>query len=172
MTISTKSSYAISAATTLELFEVAEVKARSWAESFDFPESVIETQREMVPESVARWQRLIADGGYVWQARERDTGRIVGAAQAAPAVDSPTSLLLDFLYVLAEAKDTGLAEALLQYAIGDCPAHLWVIENNARARAFYTWHGFVADGTSRPMWRELRHLRAIRLVRPQSMRSE
>ncbi len=164
MTTSTRSRYAISAATTPELPEVADIKARSWSESFDFPASVFERQREMVGETVSRWQSLITDGGYVWQARDRETGRVVGAAQAEPA-DGPTSLLLDFLYVLDEAKGTGLASALLNYAIGDCPAHLWVIETNDRARAFYARHGFVADGTSRPMWWELAHLRSVRLVR-------
>ncbi len=165
MTTSTRFRYAISAATTPELPEVAQIKALSWAESFDFPDSVFDTQRKMVTETVSRWQSLISDGGYVWQARDRETGRVVGAAQAEPA-DGPTSLLLNFLYVLAEAKGTGLADALLNYAIGDCPAHLWMVETNARARAFYSRHGFFEDGTNRPMWRELAHLRCVRLVRP------
>jgi 2-(1,2-epoxy-1,2-dihydrophenyl)acetyl-CoA isomerase len=42
---------------------------------------------------------------------------------------------------------TGLADRLITTVLGDTAALLWVFEDNPRARAFYTRHGFVADGS-------------------------
>ena len=54
---------------------------------------------------------------------------------------------LTTLYVGAAHRGSGLADALLQEALGDGAAYLWAFERNARALAFYARHGFVADGT-------------------------
>ena len=47
------------------------------------------------------------------------------------------------------AKAAGLSEIsrLMEVAIGNGPASLWVLEGNERAQAFYRRKGFVADGT-------------------------
>jgi hypothetical protein len=39
-----------------------------------------------------------------------------------------------------------VAAAMLDSAIGDAPAHLWVFGENGRARAFYAKQGFEPDG--------------------------
>ena len=39
---------------------------------------------------------------------------------------------------------------LLEAAIGDAPAYLWVFEANDRARGFYARQGFEPDGSSKP----------------------
>ena len=50
------------------------------------------------------------------------------------------------LYVARAQWGTGVADSLLEAALGDSSAFLWVFEANARARAFYARHGFVECG--------------------------
>ena len=45
---------------------------------------------------------------------------------------------------------TGLAARLLQEALGERAAYLWVLEGNERAVAFYRRHGFAFDGGRQP----------------------
>jgi ribosomal protein S18 acetylase RimI-like enzyme len=78
----------------------------------------------------------------------RDDGGIAGFATAGPPrlEDAPVDLELYAINVLARAHGTGLADTLLDAAIGDRPAYLWVVEGNERAIAFYRRHGFADDG--------------------------
>jgi GNAT superfamily N-acetyltransferase len=50
------------------------------------------------------------------------------------------------IYVLARDHGTGLGQLLLDAAIGDTPAQLWVLDGNDRANAFYRRNGFEFDG--------------------------
>ena len=65
----------------------------------------------------------------------------LGDAWVPPAV--PTNLA--HLYLVPGAHGTGLAQRLLDAAIGDAAAHLWVMTDNARAVAFYLRNGFTVD---------------------------
>lgn len=70
-------------------------------------------------------------------------GVVVGAASWC---GSPAGLQLTSLYLQPEQRGSGLAERLVDRAIGDRPAWLWVFEANLRARAFYRRVGFVLEG--------------------------
>jgi ribosomal protein S18 acetylase RimI-like enzyme len=48
--------------------------------------------------------------------------------------------------VLARGHGTGVADALLERAIGERAASLWVADGNGRAMAFYRRHGFADEG--------------------------
>ncbi len=52
------------------------------------------------------------------------------------------------LYVDRPHLGTGLGQQLLDWALADRPAELWVARGNERAIAFYRRNGFAADGTS------------------------
>ena len=95
-------------------------------------------------------------------------GDIVGFADAGPGrdADRPEELELYSLYTLNRAYGSGLGAALLEAAIGDSPAYLWVLEENPRARAFYAKHGFRADGKRKLLPAEWYELPEIRLARP------
>ena len=68
-----------------------------------------------------------------------------GAAVAGVASWTPGTVdELNTLYVGAEHRGTGLAGDLLNAAIADRPARLWVFDANPRAQAFYVKQGFVA----------------------------
>lgn len=111
-----------------------------------------------------RWRRQIEDGSAPLLA-VADAGP-VGFLMAGPARadDAPAPWEVYALYVRAAWYGTGVGHALLDAVLGDHPAYLWVLEANARARAFYERHGFAPDGArkkydSLDAWE-------IRMVRP------
>ncbi|MCQ1946458.1 GNAT family N-acetyltransferase [Arthrobacter sp. zg-Y1116] len=87
-----------------------------------------------------------------WLAHSED-GRLLGFASAGPARDSDADVPLELwsIYILAEAYGKGVGQALLEQAVDKEPAYVWVLEDNARAQAFYRRNGFVADGTSKEL---------------------
>lgn len=93
---------------------------------------------------------------------------IVGFADAGPGRDEdrPEGLELYSIYALSRTHGTGLGAALLNAAVGDAAAYLWVLEDNPRARAFYSKNGFRLDGTCRLLPPEWHELPEIRMVRP------
>jgi ribosomal protein S18 acetylase RimI-like enzyme len=80
-----------------------------------------------------------------------EDGQIVGFASGGPTrdEDAPTGWELYAINVLAAHHGTGLADELVAAAVGDRPASLWVLVDNARAQAFYRRHGFAPDGASK-----------------------
>ena len=163
-------SFRIRQASLDDLPEAATVKARAWRESYPhFPATVFQTQDEAVERTSAAWDAAARRGAYYWVVTDTSTdpAPIVGVAHACPArdADAPASLELASLYLLDVAKGSGIADRLLEMAIGDAPAYLWVIGENARAIAFYERHGFVLDGATQPLRNELSHLLRVRMIR-------
>lgn len=147
---------------------IASMKARSWRQSYGelVDESVLVAE-EMRARDAAEYHRGVMDrGGYYWVVVNPE-GRIVGVAHAeAPRdADAPAPLELAMIYLLDEAKGTGIAERLMQTTLGDAPAYLWVVDDNTRARTFYEHHGFVADGATRRLpagWHVPQEIRMVR----------
>ena len=50
--------------------------------------------------------------------------------------------------MLAVAYGSGAGQLLLDAAVGDAPAYLWVMDGNGRAEAFYHRNGFSRDGAT------------------------
>jgi GNAT superfamily N-acetyltransferase len=75
-------------------------------------------------------------------------GELVGFAAAGPNdendVDVPLKLYA--VYVRKAYWGTGLGYRLMNQALGDEDAVLWVFRDNIRSREFYSRQGFVADG--------------------------
>ena len=116
-----------------------------------------------VDERVERWREIL-----VGPSRHRvasDDGKLVGFASVGSPrdEDAVTALELFALYTRRSHWGTGLGHRLLQDALGDAPATLWVLRDNERARRFYAAHGFVPDGAEQEEW----HFRGveIRMVR-------
>ncbi|WP_415855311.1 GNAT family N-acetyltransferase [Sinomonas sp. G460-2] len=114
-----------------------------------------------------RWRALLAGEAGGRFAVGRADGRMVGMAGAGPAREgSPAPEEVYTVYVLAEVYGTGLARALTERVIGDRPAFLWVLEDNARAIAFYSKLGFAPDGTRDFFEADGKQVPEIRMVRP------
>lgn len=95
---------------------------------------------------VARWQRFATLAPPRLLAY--DAEQVVGFVGAGPGRDDDLDLSTELyaLYVRAARYGTGLGAALVDRAIGDAPAYLWMFEGNTRAERFYAKHGFSADG--------------------------
>jgi GNAT superfamily N-acetyltransferase len=136
-----------------DLAEAARMKAQSWVESYTglIPDDVLRarTSEEAVARTEAAWRRDLDGGAYFWLVVTE--GAVVGVAHACAArdTDAPQQLELALIYTLDVCKGSGIVDRLLEMAIGDSPAYLWVLRSNARAQAFYRRHGFVPDGTTK-----------------------
>lgn len=91
------------------------------------------------------WQVAVADGAPIGYAKV--------TSLRAPTADAPAdSLELQQIYVLADWHGRGVAEALMTWALAaaveaGAPAiYLTVFDHNARAKRFYTRHGFEEVG--------------------------
>lgn len=153
-----------------DLPDLAAMKARAWRQSYDLPESALIRQDAVAAAAGAQWQAEAAAGAYFWAVldTEADPPALVGVARAGAArdADAPRPLELFMLYLLDVAKGSGIADRLLEMAIGDAPAYLWVLADNARAIAFYRRHGFAPDGESQQLSGELAQVSELRMVRP------
>lgn len=96
-----------------------------------------------------------------------EAGQVVGLADAGPARDPDLVGIPELyrIYTLSRTYGSGLGSQLLQAAIGDTPAYLWVLEENQRARAFYRKSGFSPDGARKAQTWDGAELQEIRLVR-------
>jgi GNAT superfamily N-acetyltransferase len=134
---------------------IADVNVRSWRAAYRglMPDSFLNALS--VEEDRARWERAIGESG----ARARPLlvvqdagGAVVGYAVVGADVDDASRGLLFLMYVGPECWGTGAGHALMEAvverlrALGFERAVLWVLEANARARAFYQRQGWVADG--------------------------
>ena len=93
-------------------------------------------------------------------------GQIVGFASSGPSRDEAPvrDLQLWAIYLLAEHHGSGLGQRLLDAALGDRPASLWMAKDNPRALAFYRRNGFEPDGTEKieASWENLHEIRLVR----------
>lgn len=97
-------------------------------------EQVLSNPRDDVTVRIAERDHSII--GFVW------VGPSVGTAGEKP----PRSRQLYAIYVREAYYGAGVGQALLEDALGDEPAMLWVAKQNPRAIAFYERNGFRVDG--------------------------
>lgn len=113
-----------------------------------------------------RWAEIITtDEGQLWVATRAD--RIVGFCGIGPGRgdDAPRDLELNAIYLLADEHGHGLGQALLDAALADRPAFLWVAADNPRAHAFYRRNRFDTDGATREHTLAGHPIRIVRFVR-------
>jgi GNAT superfamily N-acetyltransferase len=120
---------------------------------------------------IERWTSRLEEGVLRWVAINPDPeaamqDRVIGFASPGPTRDddAPTPLELYAIYVREKWWGSGLAQRLMDVAIGKEPASLWVLDGNERAKAFYRRQGFVEDGA--PIDEPFFGVPEIRMVRP------
>ncbi|WP_235564340.1 GNAT family N-acetyltransferase [Arthrobacter sp. Soil762] len=123
---------------------------------------------------LALWHQLLdrPNPAEVWAAC--DDGTVVGFAGARrlPAPGSPAGhpppssgdLELWGLYLLASHQRLGLGCRLLEAALGNNAASLWVAAGNTKAVGFYERLGFAPDGAEDRVadWEDVHEIRMIR----------
>ena len=119
-----------------------------------------------------RWMDQAQRGGYFWavvdtQAPAASDGSPVwvGVAHACPRRDSDVAVPLEVaeFHVLDLTRGSGIDEKLLEMAIGDAPAYMWVAAADDQLISLLSAHGFVPDGAERFV--EVDGRRELRLVR-------
>lgn len=103
-----------------------------------------------VDQRVTMWQRWLADDASPEALGAFDTtsGDLVGWVTVGRPRDddAPAPEELWVLNIERTHQGSGLAHVMLERALGERPAYLWVVEGNDRAIAFYRRHGFELDG--------------------------
>jgi GNAT superfamily N-acetyltransferase len=87
------------------------------------------------------------------QVRRGDATTLLAEVEERPVgLVSFSAAWLESLFVVPERWGTGLAARLHDEAVAvlERPCHLWVLEENHRARRFYDRRGWLADGERRP----------------------
>lgn len=126
-----------------------------WEEAYAdlMPAAVFAERRARREQRITSWRDIIAAGSSDNLLARTPDGRLVGFSSTGAGRDPDDELPpleLMALYVRASTYGTGVGPALLEAAIGDSPAYLWVLDGNARAIRFYERHGFAFDGTTKP----------------------
>jgi GNAT superfamily N-acetyltransferase len=149
---------------------VAALHIACWQEGYAeiVPPHVLAKLTDDLDARTERWRSFLTDGPPRWLAVD-DEGELVGFASAGPGRDNDIDLDLELyaIYVRSSQYGTGVGHRLIETAIGDAPAYLWVFEANARARTFYERHGFEPDGARKlePSFHEP-EIRMVRLAVP------
>jgi ribosomal protein S18 acetylase RimI-like enzyme len=107
--------------------------------------------KDLVPaEYLARM--TVATRTERWGGRIRAGDRSIFLAEFDGEIDGVVSfgegvegLELKSLYIAARVRSSGLGSRLLDFALGDRAAILWVFRDNLRAIAFYRRHRFELD---------------------------
>lgn len=161
-----------------------ECLAETYAEIMP-PEFAAQHRRDLpaaVQRTRASWAAAAAQPephDHAWLARDA-TGEAVGVVRsgagtqawevALGAPPAPVDFQLHHLYTRARTHGTGLGRALLEVAVGDRDAYLWILHGNARADRFYRRNGFRADGAEMscgPSWFFRTMYRMVRSNRPE-----
>jgi ribosomal protein S18 acetylase RimI-like enzyme len=96
--------------------------------------------------AIGLWRKLLSSELTVMLAVDGD--HVVGFATAGPTTELGLDVALH-LYAINVRQPywgTGVGQQLLDAALDDRNAFLWVFRDNHRARAFYVRNGFVPDG--------------------------
>lgn len=130
------------------------------------PSTFFASHRDSIAERIDQRRVFLASEDPRLVAHD-EAGEVVGLADAGPARD-PEMLGIPELYriyTLSRTHGSGLGTQLLEAAISDTSAYLWVLEDNLRARAFYQKLGFSPDGARKVQVWDGDELPEIRMVR-------
>ncbi|MFC5501603.1 GNAT family N-acetyltransferase [Lysinimonas soli] len=134
-------------ATVADAAGIARVHVQSWRETYTHLVEPGELDALDIEARERRWAGLIAgDEVQVWVAALDSA--VVGWASTGRGRggDAPRPLELEGIYLLAAQHGSSAGQELLDAAIGDVPAFLWVADHNPRATAFYRRNRFEFDG--------------------------
>jgi ribosomal protein S18 acetylase RimI-like enzyme len=144
---------------------LARVHLECWRETYQRILSPAFLASQNVDDRQAMWERALNGPGAARQFVAEAGGVIVGfAGTKPPPPECPDKQELWGLYLLKAHHGSGLGQQLLQAAIGNGGAVLWVAEDNPRAHAFYRRNGFTFDG-ERQLLEEWEDLPILHMVR-------
>jgi GNAT superfamily N-acetyltransferase len=133
-----------------DLDQVVECQALCWHESYEelVPRHYLDDP-DLPAQRRERWLRRIEGERRVVIAAVGDDVVGVASAGARKDHDVEPETELTSLYVRKPWWGSGLGSRMLDALLGDRDAYLWVFEDNARARQFYSARGFHPDGAGK-----------------------
>jgi GNAT superfamily N-acetyltransferase len=128
---------------------IAEFQTTCWREAYRgvVPQAYLD--RVGVADRERRWSERLDSGTRRIALAEAGSSVIGVVSWGLADVEDAPALELMSLYVAANHRGTGIATTLIHRAVGGSPAHLWVFEDNPRAKRFYAKQGFRFDGHRR-----------------------
>ena len=143
---------------------IARVHIQVWRDTYSSMVEPGELDELSVERRAERWRTHLAGDAEAWVAVVN--AAIVGFARATTHdAQAVRPRELEAIYVLPEHHGTGIAQALLDAAIGDVPAFLFVARGNPRATRFYERNGFAFDGASEQYPLVRTPITSLRMVR-------
>ena len=144
---------------------IGRVHAQSWRETYGPLMSAEWLAAVSDEERIEMWRGwLTADRQPPWVAVVDDA--IVGFANSGTPRDEnpPRALELWAIYVLASHQGRGIGRALAEASIGQEPASVHVLRDNAQAIGFYRSLGFEPDGYANTLeyWEDVAEIRMVR----------
>jgi len=137
-----------------DAMELAALHVACWKQAYSglLPEGFFDAAH--LQQRIGLWRRILGDPnpGFHLALACNEDGELIGFSFAAPcsqdAIDVPEGIerQLYNLYLLNDHHGSGAGQQLIDAALGDQPAMLWVAEQNPRAIAFYKRNGFEFDG--------------------------
>lgn len=145
---------------------IAHAHILAWQQTYSHLVAAGELDDLSVARRTRRWEAILVDGRTrVWVA-ESD-GEVVGFSSVGTPTgpDNPRPLELEAIYLVEAVHGSGLGQALLDAALGDEPAFLFVAAGNPRAIRFYERNRFAFDGASEQHRLVETPIRTLRMVR-------
>lgn len=145
--------FAIRQPTSADAPRIAELHVAAWRETYAHLLPGDFFDEEHIQGRYSMWKRILADSRKEWAVRIAERSRdLIGFAMVGPSLgfdgeDLPRDRQVYSIYVLERHHGDGVGQALLDSALGENPAMLWVAKENPRAIAFYRRNGFEFDGT-------------------------
>jgi len=146
---------------------IAAVHVQSWRETYSEQLPVATLTALDESEFAARWTgNLQSRGADIWVAVA--DGAIVGWASSSTDRDDnrPHARELEGIYVVASHHGTGAGQRLMDAAVGQRDAYLWMAVGNERALPFYRRNGFEPDGAVSTKQLRGTPVEVMRLSRP------
>ena len=143
---------------------IARVHIEAWRQTYSELVEPGEFDKLSVERRTARWRSKLEEDSDTWVALAGD--EVIGFAGArSHDGDAVRPRELEYIYVLAAHHGTGIGQALLDEAIGDVPAFVFVARGNPRAIRFYERNRFEFDGASEEYPLVRTPITSLRMVR-------
>lgn len=160
-------SFTVRRATVDDAGALGAVHVQAWRETYAHllsPELLASVSAE---QRAKQWRGILSGSTDHKQFVAELDGEVIGFSASGPGRDvvPPAEVQLYTIYLLAAHHGSGAGQALLDAAIGDEPAYLWVASDIPRAHAFYRRNRFRPDGETLTDFLHGEPLRQVRMVR-------
>lgn len=146
---------------------IAQMHMQSWRDTYRSYFTEEQMKNLDVQGRTLRWEKAISAGDSLIMVAVDESGEIVGVVSSLEGTgeEGLPPLKLDVLYTASKTHGSGLGKKMVEVAIGNKPAYLWVLEGNPVVQRFYEKLGFRCDGATEKNWIQEVEVNTLRMVR-------